>query len=76
MTITKAFVREEGNKKYVYKRGDDNKLTKQYIETGSLSDSGYEVLSGLSDSDWIAFPYGKNVKEGAKTREGSIEDLY
>ena len=76
MTITKAFVREEGNKKYVYKRGDDNKLTKQYIETGSLSDSGYEVLSGLSDSDWIAFPYGKNVREGARTREGSVSELY
>ena len=44
--------------------------------TGSLTDSGYEILSGLSDTDWIAFPYGKNVKEGAKTREGSIEDLY
>ena len=76
MTITKAFVREEGNKKYVYKRGDDNKLTKQYIETGSLSDSGYEVLSGLSESDWVAFPYGKNVREGARTREGSVSELY
>ena len=76
MTITKAFVREEGNKKYVYKRGDDNKLTKQYIETGSLSDSGYEVLSGLSESDWVAFPYGKNVREGARTREGSVYELY
>ena len=76
MTIAKAFVREEGNRKYVYKRGDNNKLTKQYIETGNLSDSGYEVLSGLSDTDWIAFPYGKNVKEGARTREGSVSELY
>ena len=44
--------------------------------TGTLSDEGYEVLDGLSESDWIAFPYGKNVKEGAKTREASIRELY
>lgn len=76
MTIAKAFVREEGNQKYVYKRGDNNRLTKQYIETGNLSDSGYEILSGLSETDWVAFPYGKNVREGARTREGSVSELY
>ena len=76
LTIMKAFVREEDNKKYVYIRGEDGKLKKQYVVTGTLSDSGYEILSGLSSTDWIAFPYGKNVKEGAKTREGSLEDLY
>ena len=76
MTIMKAFVREEDNRKYVYIRGEDGMLRKQYIVTGSLTDSGYEILSGLSSTDWIAFPYGKNVKEGARTREGSIEELY
>ena len=75
-TIMKAFVREEDNKKYVYIRGEDGTLKKQYIVTGSLTDSGYEILDGLSSSDWIAFPYGKNVKEGARTREGSLDDLY
>jgi len=76
LTIMKAFIREEENRKYVYIRGGNGLLRKQYVVTGSLTDSGYEILSGLSDTDWIAFPYGKNVKEGAKTREGSIEDLY
>ena len=76
LTVLKAFVREEDGKKYVYKRDENNKLKKQYIITGTLSDSGYEVLEGLSESDWIAFPYGKNVKEGAKTREGSVRELY
>ena len=42
----------------------------------SFSDSGYEILDGQSESDWIAFPYGKNVKEGAKTREASYNELY
>ena len=76
LTIMKAFVREEGNKKYVFKRDDNGRLKKQYVETGLLSDNGYEILSGLTESDWIAFPYGKNVKEGAPTREGSVEELY
>lgn len=75
MTVMKAFVREEGSKKYVYIRDDNNRLRKQYIVTGTLSDSGYEVLDGLAESDWIAFPYGKNVKEGAKTRESTPAEL-
>ena len=76
LTVMKAFVREEGSKKYVNVRDEDKKLKKQYIITGTLSDSGYEILDGLSESDWIAFPYGKNVKEGAKTREASYNELY
>ena len=76
LTVLKAFVREEGSKKYVYVRDENNKLRKQYIVTGTLNDTGYEVLDGLTESDWIAFPYGKNVKEGAKTREASIGELY
>ena len=76
LTVQKAFVREEGSKKYVYVRDENNKLRKQYIVTGTLSDTGYEILDGLSESDWIAFPYGKNVKEGAKTREATIGELY
>ena len=76
LTVQKAFVREEGSKKYVYVRDENNKLRKQYIVTGTLSDTGYEVIDGLSENDWIAFPYGKNVKEGAKTREASIGELY
>ena len=76
LTVMKAFVREEENRKYVYIRGENGKLQKQYIVTGTLTDSGYEIISGLDGSDWIAFPYGKNVKEGARTREGTLTDLY
>ena len=41
-----------------------------------MSGDSYEILDGLAGSDYIAFPYGKNVKEGAKTREGTVDDLY
>ena len=41
-----------------------------------MTSDGYEVKSGVTEDDWIAFPYGKNVKDGAKVKEGSIEDMY
>jgi hypothetical protein len=74
--IFKAFVLDEDGGKYVYKRGEDGKLHKQEVELGKLAGDGYEVISGITPEDYIAFPYGKNVKEGAKTREGTISDIY
>ena len=32
--------------------------------------------SGLSEEDYIAFPYGKTVVEGADTKESSSSDYY
>ena len=26
--------------------------------------------------DWIAFPYGKTVKDGAQTQESNVQELY
>ncbi len=74
--IWKAFVLDEDGGKFVYKRGEDGKLHKQEVVLGSLSGDGYEVISGITPEDYVAFPYGKNVKEGAKTREGTISDIY
>jgi len=74
--LWKAFIREENNKKYVFKEDADGKLVKQEIKVGKLNGEGYLIISGVSRSDWIAFPYGKGVKEGAKTRHGSPDELY
>jgi hypothetical protein len=71
-----AFIREENGKMYVMKRGEDGLLMKQYIEVGKIAGEGSEILSGVTTDDYLAFPYGKEVKEGAKTREGTIDDLY
>ncbi len=72
-----AFTRTEGASTYVYVRGEDGKLEKRTIRTGrNLWGSYVEVLSGLTESDFVAFPYGKTVKEGAPTQEGTYEDLY
>ncbi len=47
-------------------------VKKQYVRTGkTLYGSTIEVKEGLSIDDAIAFPYGKNVKEGAKTKVAS-----
>ena len=41
-------------------------------------DGGYSVIvkGGLSADDLIAFPYGKDVKEGAKTKEVTLDQMY
>ncbi len=74
--VSKAFIREDDEGKYVLKRGENKRLVRQSIEVGKSTGNCYEVLSGITKEDWIAFPYGKNVTEGAKTREGTMDELY
>ena len=74
--LMKAFILEEGNTAYVYIRGEDGLLKRQNIQIGKMSGDSYEIRSGVGEEDWIAFPYGKNIKEGAQTYEGTFEDLY
>lgn len=63
------YVRTEGTRAYVYKRGEDGLLKKTYVSTGEQLWGYIRILSGLSEEDYIAFPYGKNVKDGATTVE-------
>jgi hypothetical protein len=74
--LYKAFILEDEEGRYVYKRGDDGKLTRQNIETGQTRNSSWEILSGLTLDDWIAFPYGKQIREGANCKEATIAELY
>ena len=75
--INSAFVRTEGASSYVYVRGEDGKLEKRTIQVGgSLWGSYTEILGGITGEDYVAFPYGKTVKEGAPTQEGTWENLY
>ena len=75
--LENPFIRTEQGRSYVYVRGEDGKLEQRFITTGkSLWGSYTEILSGLSETDYIAFPYGKNVKDGAPTQEGDMSDLY
>ena len=74
--LYKAFILEDEEGKYVYKRGDNGKLTMQRIETGQMRNSSWEILGGLTTEDWIAFPYGKQIREGANCKEATIMELY
>lgn len=66
--LQKAYIRtDDDDRSYVYKEGEDGRLEKQYVKTGvTLYGQYVEVVSGLTMDDNIAFPYGKDVKEGAK----------
>lgn len=64
-----AYIRKEGNRSYVYVQGEDGLLEKRYVKTGKSSYGiSVEILEGVTFDDYIAFPYGKNVKDGAKTK--------
>lgn len=75
--LEKSFVRTEKGNSYIYIRGADGKLEKRNVRVGKvLWGSYYEILSELSEEDYLAFPYGKNVKPGAPTAESDISALY
>ena len=75
--LENPFLRTEQGKSFVYVRGEDGLLEKRYVTTGkSLWGSYTEILDGITAEDFLAFPYGKNVKEGMPTEEGDLSDLY
>ena len=78
--LQKAYFRTEDKKSYVYLRDKKTKrLKKQYITIGKTMNGQYiEIVSGVTEDDNIAFPYGKNLREGVKTKisEDDSEMIY
>lgn len=75
--LENPFLRTEGGKSYVYVRGEDGNLQQRFVTTGkSLWGSYTEILEGLTPEDFIAFPYGTQVKPGAPTVESDLQALY
>ena len=78
--LQKAYIRTEDKKSYVYLRDKKTKrLKKQYITIGKTMNGQYiEIVSGVTEDDNIAFPYGKNLREGVKTKisEDDSEMIY
>ena len=70
-----AYIRQEQGKKYVFKADKKGRLIKSFVKTGqSRYGMSSEIVEGLSESDYIAFPYGKHVKEGSKVKkEGDLK---
>lgn len=75
--LEKPFLRTEGGESFVYVRGADGLLERRTVTVGK-SQGGYymEILDGLTADDYIAFPYGKNLKPGVPTEEGDYSDMY
>ena len=55
-----SYVRQENGQYYVMRESKDKKLERQNIQTGKIIDGGsaIEILSGISQEDYICFPYG------------------
>lgn len=75
--IPKVYVREENGENFVFIADEQGRLKRQVVETGAIMYGYYqEIKSGLSIEDLIAFPYGKDVKEGVKTEESETPSYY
>lgn len=77
IVLDKAFVRTENGAYYVYKE-ENGVLKKQPLTVGGNANGGMSVIvkGGITREDKIAFPYGKTAKEGVKTKDISLEELY
>lgn len=75
--LQNPFLRTENGESYVYVRGENGKLEKRTVSVGkSLFGSYTQITQGLTEEDFVAFPYGKDVRPGAATTEGDLSKLY
>ncbi len=75
--LESMFIRTENGKSYVLVRGDHDRLEKRWVQTGrNLWGSYTQIRGGLTVDDFVAFPYGRNVAEGAGTVEATRDQLY
>ena len=58
LRIETRFIRQDDGGSYVYRRGEDQLLHKQYVTTGVVQWGYTEIKSGLTADDWIAFREG------------------
>ena len=70
-------LRSENGKSYVMVRDENDKLEKRWVQTGrDLWGSYTQIRGGLTLEDYVAFPYGRDVVEGAHTKEATADQLY
>ena len=75
--LESMFIRTENGKSYVMVRGENDRLEQRWVQTGrNLWGSYTQIRGGLTVEDFVAFPYGRNVTEGAGTTEATPDQLY
>ena len=71
------FIRTDNGKSYVMAQGEDGRLEQRWVQTGrDLWGSYTQIRGGLTTDDYVAFPYGRDVVEGARTVEAAADELY
>ena len=71
------FIRTDNGKSYVMARGEDGRLEQRWVQTGRDLWGRYtQIRGGLTTDDYVAFPYGRDVVEGARTVEAAADELY
>lgn len=71
------FIRTDNGKSYVMVRNEDGRLEQRWVQTGrDLWGSYTQIRGGLTTDDYLAFPYGRDVVEGARTVEAAADELY
>ena len=63
LTIPRATVRTEGDKRFVFVV-DAGHLRKQQVTVGISNAKDYEILGGITDNDLIALPGNSELHEG------------
>ncbi len=68
--LSKAYILTEDNgQSIVYAAGSDGRLERRTVVTGKVLDGYIEITDGaVTVEDYVAFPYGKDVREGVKTK--------
>lgn len=73
--IEKAYIGEEGGRKFLYLVDEKGYLKKTYITTGkTFYDSYLEIKDDIDTSGYIASPYTKYAKDGAKADKSDIDE--
>ena len=85
--VNDAFIFQEEGRYYVYKRNEEgvleqtevtvstHKVLSSYMRTAMNALGSYVVTSGITAEDYIAFPYGPAIEEGAKTQKTTFAKL-
>lgn len=73
--LDKMYVRRDKQGAYVMAKGADGRLERRPVTCGrTLWGSSVQILSGVTEDDSIAFPYGTDVVPGAATVDADYPD--
>ncbi|MCK4746269.1 MAG: efflux RND transporter periplasmic adaptor subunit, partial [Bacteroidales bacterium] len=66
--VQAVFYDEQGQA-YIWKVGDDSRVTRHQVEAGMLKQDNIEIVSGLTSGDKIIIAGVQNLTDGQKVRE-------